>query len=205
MKTYIIFTCVWLYLFVFTPQVSHSQSNVLGGEYVHVPNSKSIFIERIQNGILYKSKPNAPWVFFEKQRNNLFLDRKGNRIEVVNHDEIIFVKRNSRRGLHFVKIFPQYDENTIPYENNISQRPEGLWFDDQTDTYLVVVETRDGIKVRLKDSRLWYNYQNSGQNNTYFSAEGNSYIWNGQTLEYFHQNNTFNLRFYKIADNFDGF
>lgn len=206
MRIFILFTYLTVFLFTVFTQVSYGQSNVLSGEYVHIPNSKSIFIERIQNGILFKSKPNGAWIFFEKQRNNLFFDKKGNRIEVVNHDEIIFVKRNSRRGLHYIKVVDIPDPNhLIPDEKGVSSRPEGLWFDEKTDTYLIVVETRDGIKVRLKDSRLWYSYYRTNQPGSFVSDDGKSYVWNGLTLEYFHTGNQFRLHFYKIADDFTGY
>jgi hypothetical protein len=206
MRTFILFTYLTVFLSIVITQVSYGQSNVLSGEYVHVPKSKSIFIERIHNGILFKSKPNGAWIFFEKQRNNLFFDKKGNRIEVVSHDEIIFIKRNSRRGLHYIKVVDIPDTSQlIPNENGASARPEGLWFDEKTDTYLIVVETRDGIKVRLKDSRLWYSYYLTNQPGTFVSDDGKSYVWNGLTLEYFHTENQFRLHFYKIADDFTGY
>jgi hypothetical protein len=180
--------------------------------YFHKPTGKTLHVERVEQGLLVKGWFSDKKRLFERIRKGLFIDFKGNRIEIKNDHELVYVKRNSRKGLVFTQEFSRdhYGQANIR-ENQSSVNDcnqlniEGLWFDRETNTYLVVVSTREGIKVRLKDSRIWYTYIVKGNEFTFQSNEGHSYVFQNGILQYFHNDAINQMTFYKISDSFDGY
>lgn len=181
------------------------------GVFCHPPTGDCIKVQPAEGGILVKRSVQKSWRLFSRADKNIYFDRKADRIEVLSPVELVFVKNNSVKGLHYV--FQELVENNNPQQNWIYQpgnypnlqRMEGLWFSDQYQEYLIVVETREGIKVRLKDTRLWYNYNSAGNNDHFVDGYNNKYIFRGEELIYFHHDGLHSIVFRKISDDFDGY
>ncbi|MFZ1703740.1 MAG: hypothetical protein WAT79_05305 [Saprospiraceae bacterium] len=201
---------IWMgiIIFILTNPI-YSQEVEWEGYYLHKPSNKSLVLEKAQKGIMVKGFITDTWRFFKKKRTGIFIDNRGNRIELIGNGKIIYVQFNSRRGLNFYQKKNKQaaiDSHHFPQDDFFSSYSlEGLWKDYDQNIYLIVVETREGIKVRLQNSTTWYAYLH--QNNDYFynPDTGNKYKFQNNVLQYFHRNESHQLTFHKISDNFDGY
>lgn len=181
------------------------------GIFCHPPSGKCLYIENTTKGLLVKIKSNSSWRLFSYFENNIFFNTNSDRIEVLHPEEIVFIKRNSVRGLHYVcyekMISGGQSKNDIPGNEIIHETVsvEGLWYNDEYDEHVIVTETRDGIKVRLRDARTWYSYFYSGPGQKFRDEKGNSYTFENGRLTYFYNDGYHTILFYKISENFDGY
>ncbi|MBK8080732.1 MAG: hypothetical protein IPK25_10855 [Saprospiraceae bacterium] len=180
--------------------------------YFHKPTGKVLSIERVEQGLLVKGWFSDKKRFFGRVKKGYFVDFEGNRIELKNISELVYVKRNSRKGL----VFTQEDisinstgtyvsELKAPLETYNHFNIEGLWYEDESDTYLIVVSTREGIKVRLKVSRTWFSYLFGENDDSFYSEKGHFYVFQNGILRYFHNDGINRMTFNKISESFDGY
>ena len=158
------------------------------GVFFHGPSGDYLIVEEGNGGFLVKRKEEDKWTLFNLAKSGEYFDRRGNRIEIWNQSKIVYVPVRSRRGRVYFLTEPENNRPGIerkPQNNSpVLSGLEGLWYNDSPGIYLVVVETRDGIKARLKDERKWVSYVWQKNEGIYLSDEGNYYYVKDNTLIY---------------------
>lgn len=200
-----------LLTFVFAGQFFLLIPGLVGQEvryFYHKPTDTFLEVQEADRGILVKKHQNKQWIVFSRRKPGLFFDKSGNRIEMWNENKLSYVPARSKTG----RIYTRWQENEFipgqinnPTPDKIEVRPEGLWYCKTQDIYLIVVETREGLKARLKDERKWENYKMQGNSNIFVSEKGNQYSLNQASMVYFHNDGKHKLDFEKISDTFDGY
>lgn len=176
--------------------------------FYHKPTDSYLEIQTADRGLLVKRTYDKQWVVFARRKPGLFFDKSGNRIEKWNENKLSYVPVRSKSG----RIYTRWTENDFKpnvlneaFKVNNLMDPEGLWYCKSHDIYLIVVETREGLKARLKDERKWENYIKQPNANIFKSETGNQYVLNERFLDYFHRDSNHRLEFEKISDSFDGY
>jgi len=186
------------------------------GKYYHKPTNRLIVLEKTNSGILVQGISKKGLVHFDRVGKRLFMDKNGNRIEIKQKRKITFVAKNSRRGQIFFKV--QENQGLIsntPIQNqgtpisahtpNKKINLEGVWHSYSIGEDLIIVETRDGLKARLKKEKKWHVYYRTSENmSTFTSNDGNTYVINSDgSLNYYHKNQSNPLVFEKKSEFID--
>lgn len=177
MKNILTYFC----LLIFTLSFNHA---VFGNKIIFASKNNTVWfqVEKSKNDLIVESNKFKRKQLFYLVKNNLFENKLGATIQVLNDEEILYDDPNHRLKFKLyreeitLKVDPRATPRSSGLEMNTTQL-EGTWFSDSVNKKLAIVSTRNGFKIKFSGANQWTDFEYNKEGDYFFDAKGNKYTF----------------------------
>lgn len=168
-------------LLIFTLSFNHA---VFGNKIIFASKNNTVWfqVEKSKNDLIVESNKFKRKQLFYLVKNNLFENKLGATIQVLNDEEILYDDPNHRLKfkLYREEIASKEDPIATPRSNGLEMNTtqlEGTWFSDSVNKKLAIVSTRNGFKIKFSGASQWTDFEYNKEGDYFFDAKGNKYTF----------------------------
>lgn len=166
-------------LFIFTFSFNYT---VFGNRIIFASKNNKVWfqVEKSKNDLIVESNKFKRKQLFYLVKNNVFENKLGATIQVLNDEEILYDDPNHRLKfkLYREEIAPKEDPRAMTRSNGLEMNTtqlEGTWFSNSVNKKLAIVSTRNGFKIKFSGATQWTDFEYNKDSDYFFDAKGNKY------------------------------